>query len=99
LAQAGYEVVCASNGAAALALARERPPILVLSDVAAPAMDGVTLCRALKHGAVTRGVPVVLITDAAHKLFGVSGADTFVSQPLDNDALLAVVARYARATG
>ena len=45
LEQAGYETRSAPDGVAALELAREEAPDLVLTDVVMPRMDGYTLCR------------------------------------------------------
>jgi signal transduction histidine kinase len=43
-----FIVEAVADGAAALAVARERPPDLVLSDVMMPVMDGIALTRALR---------------------------------------------------
>ena len=52
LREAGYQVLEAADGAAALALveARDHPPDLVLTDVVMPGMDGFTLAQRLRAG-------------------------------------------------
>jgi signal transduction histidine kinase len=56
-----WTVEAVPDGATALAVARERPPDLVLSDVMMPSMDGFALLRALRTDERTRTVPVVLL--------------------------------------
>ncbi|HYV46312.1 MAG TPA: response regulator, partial [Myxococcaceae bacterium] len=83
--QDDYQVIEASDGAAALKLARERRPDIVLSDLMMPEMDGMDLCRALKADPQTSGAPFVLLTarsDLTTKLEGLdTGADDFLVKP------------------
>jgi len=80
-----YQVVEASDGAAALKLAKEKRPDIVLSDLMMPEMDGMELCRALKADPQTSGAPFVLLTarsDLTTKLEGLdTGADDFLVKP------------------
>ena len=62
LERAGYDVRVARDGVAALEMAREHPPGLVLTDVVMPRMDGYTLCRTLKADRELGGTPVILLT-------------------------------------
>ena len=48
LAFEGYAVDVAADGTAALAIARERPPNLVVLDVMMPGIDGLEVCRRLR---------------------------------------------------
>ena len=57
-----YEVLTASDGATALAVAGSEAPDIVLLDVMMPGMDGFQVCRRLKDDPVTRHIPVVLVT-------------------------------------
>src|SRR6185295_2130229 len=83
--QDDYQVIESSDGAAALKLARERRPDIVLSDLMMPEMDGMDLCRALKADPQTSGAPFVLLTarsDLTTKLEGLdTGADDFLVKP------------------
>ena len=93
LTKNGYVAVVARDGHEALRVARSDPPDLVLSDVVMPKMDGYSLCRALKAGADTGDVPVMLLTgltDPAVVLRGLeAGADDFLLKPYNEGALLA----------
>src|ERR1700685_2483523 len=60
--KAVYEVVCASDGEAALLTARERVPNLILLDMMLPKLDGLGVLRALKHNPQTAGIPVIVLT-------------------------------------
>ena len=59
LGSAGYRVLLADNGAAAVAMCRTVRPSLVIMDLAMPEMDGYTAMRALKADERTRDVPVI----------------------------------------
>lgn len=62
LANAGYAVVTARNGAEALRLARETLPSLVLLDLAMPVVDGIGVIEELKRSERTASIPVVAVT-------------------------------------
>lgn len=62
LLKAGYEVVCANDGEAALLTARERVPNLILLDMMLPKLDGLGVLRALKHDPQTTNIPVIVLT-------------------------------------
>jgi len=97
LEQAGYPVRSARDGVAALALAREHRPGLILTDVVMPRMDGYALCRAVKADPELRRTPVILLTSLSSPqdvIEGLAcGADNFVRKPYDGASLLARVAR------
>ena len=59
---AGWQVIAADGGAAALELARAHRPDAVLLDVMMPEMDGPTTLRHLKADGTTRDIPVILLT-------------------------------------
>jgi len=59
LGSAGYRVLLAENGAAAVEMARSVRPSLVIMDLAMPEMDGYAATRALKEDERTRDVPVI----------------------------------------
>jgi CheY-like chemotaxis protein len=62
LAEDGWRVTTAGDGAAALAaIERERPAALVL-DLMIPRLDGFEVLRALRMQPVTRDLPVVVVT-------------------------------------
>ncbi len=96
----GYGIIRAENGKDALKAAVERPPDLVLLDVMMPEMDGFEVCRRLKADERTRFVPVVIVTSLdqmADKIAAIeSGADDFITKPVDKTELLARSASLLR---
>ncbi len=60
---AGYEVIVAHRGDAAISLAQSRHPDLILMDVLMPGgLDGVQTYHRLKGKTSTRRIPVVFVT-------------------------------------
>jgi two-component system chemotaxis sensor kinase CheA len=82
LESAGYEVMTASDGRAALELLEKHGADLVLSDVEMPEMDGLGLVSAIRASARFRATPVILLTalDAPdHRQRGLdAGADAYL---------------------
>ena len=68
LRQAGFSVICASNGQDGYTLAREHRPDLVVSDYQMPVMDGLEFCQQLAANPETGGIPVVMLTARGHKV-------------------------------
>ncbi|HET9982405.1 MAG TPA: response regulator [Longimicrobiales bacterium] len=60
LTASGFEVLTASDGARALALATEERPDIVLLDVMMPGIDGREVCRRIKTDPSLDGMKVVL---------------------------------------
>jgi PAS domain S-box-containing protein len=97
----GYEVLDSSNGREALALAAGAQPDLVLLDVNLPDIDGFEVCRRLKADAVTAGIPVLHLSasfpDDSSRAKGLnSGADGYLTEPVDPEVLHATVKALLR---
>ena len=88
-----YQVVAMPNGKEALAAARLRKPMLIVSDVMMPEMDGFALCGEIKRDAQLKDIPVILLTslsDIRDIMKGLEcGADNFIRKPYEDHYLLA----------
>lgn len=88
LEQAGYAVEFCDDGEAALERARALLPTIVVAEILIPRRDGLSVCRALKAGATTRHILVLIFSIlAAEDRAREAGADGFLRKPL-NDAVL-----------
>jgi len=87
VSQAGYKAVVAGDGKIALGMIHKDRPIMVLTDIVMPEMDGYQLCRAIKADPKTRDIPVIIVTqlyDPSDVVKGLeSGADNFIVKPYD----------------
>jgi len=87
----GYEVVVASDGAAALTLVHETEPDVLVLDVMMPGVDGLTACRVLR--AEKNRTPILLLTartETSDRVAGLdAGADDYLPKPFELDELLA----------
>jgi putative two-component system response regulator len=92
---AGYQVVTARGGRAALEQAPRVAPDLILLDLVMAEMDGIELCRRLKADRELHAVPVMFISaldDVASKVRAFEeGAVDYVSRPFAAEELLARV--------
>lgn len=95
----GYEVRTASSGEEALKILAEQDLDLVLLDIVMPGMDGYEVCRRIRERPETAFLPVVMVTASGDKQKVKaleSGADDFVTKPINQSELLARVASLAR---
>ncbi|HSA82967.1 MAG TPA: response regulator [Geminicoccaceae bacterium] len=96
LADAGYRVVGASNGADGLRLARELKPSAITLDIVMPETDGWQVLHGLKADAATRDIPVVLLSVVDQKDLGYRlGAADYLIKPFERDDLIAALRRVA----
>src|SRR5207248_6549660 len=92
LADAGYEVLIASDGEAGLAAAHSAHPDVILMDIELPGLDGLEATRRLKADATTRAIPILALT--AYAMRGdeerarAAGCDGYLTKPIDRRALL-----------
>ena len=88
LEQAGYDVVEAPHGEAALEQARRSPPHLVLTDRMMPRMGGTELIERLRADETTREIPIVIVSGTR----GAQGAaDAVLPKPFDTRELVVLV--------
>lgn len=101
LRDAGYAVTTAANGQEALDLLSQGPVDLIISDIAMPQMDGLTLLRRVRADARLAGVPFVVLTtsvlDQHRQEAQQAGADGFLEKPVSSWQLEATVKGLLRA--
>ena len=98
LRAAGYRTVGASSGEAAVVLAVQTQPDLILLDVVMRGIDGYETCRRLKASEVTRAIPVIVLTALSETFEKVrafrEGAVDYVTKPFETEELLARVGTH-----
>lgn len=87
-----YRIIDAPDGAAGERLAIAENPVLIISDIMMPVMDGIELCRRIKTNLQTSHIPVILLTARTSdesKMMGYdAGADSYIPKPFSIDLLL-----------
>lgn len=100
LERAGYEVFHAENGREGIAMAENLPDLIIL-DIRLPDVDGYEVCRVIKSRLHLSSIPVLQTSatfiSSEAKVEGLdSGADGYLSQPIDSAVLLATVRSLLR---
>jgi len=92
LARRGFRVESAADGEAALRLARDLRPDVILMDIGLPVIDGWEAIRQLKALPETREIPIITLTAHAfsedRQRAEAAGCAGFVSKPIDLQHLL-----------
>ena len=87
----GYDVVCASDGAEAIALARSAQPALCVLDVMMPKLTGLEVLQQLRADPATASIRVILLTargqDGDVDQGFEAGADDYVTKPFSPQEL------------
>jgi two-component system, cell cycle response regulator DivK len=96
LMEQGFDVIEAHNGLQASEKARELLPVVIVTDLGLPGIDGFELCRRLQQDSRTRHIPVVAITGryvSAADLARATrdGCRSVLVKPVDADRLVAEV--------
>jgi two-component system alkaline phosphatase synthesis response regulator PhoP len=99
LRKAGFDVVTAYDGQAALQKARTEQPALVVLDLRLPGMDGLDVARMLRRDSP---VPIIMLTarvEESDRLRGLElGADDYITKPFSPRELVARVKAVLRRT-
>lgn len=92
LQKEGYETIEADDGELAISLALEKNPDLILLDIMLPKVDGLTVCKRLRHNL---NVPILILSakdEEIDKILGLElGADDYVTKPFSVRELMARV--------
>ena len=87
-----YLVSVAVNGEEALIKLQEVKPMVIISDIVMPKMDGYELCRRLKADSKLKEIPLILLTslsDPKSIIKGLEcGADNFLTKPYKEEFLI-----------
>jgi len=100
LTRAGFDVVDASSGQAAMDLVATTPVSLVVLDMGMPGMSGTEVVEQLRSRPETVTLPVLLMTGSGDSFSVINGlaagADDFVPKPVRLDELVARVSAHLR---
>jgi two-component system, OmpR family, phosphate regulon response regulator PhoB len=100
LKQAGHEVLATSSGRAAITMATESHPEVVLLDIMLPDVSGLEVCRQLRAKDETKGLKVIMMTargDEIDRIVGFEiGADDYVVKPFSVRELVLRVSALVR---
>lgn len=93
----GYSVMTARNGEEALEVLKTQRPMLIITDILMPKMDGYAFVQKLRLSVETRNIPVVFLSATyvtpEDKQFALSlGASRFIEKPIDAEDFLLTVA-------
>jgi two-component system alkaline phosphatase synthesis response regulator PhoP len=101
LERAGYEVLVAYDGQAAVHTLRHEKPDLLLLDLMLPDRDGLDITRFVRHDASLAHIPIIMLTarvDDTDKIVGLEmGADDYVTKPYNPREVVARVRARLRA--
>ncbi|GAA3510846.1 response regulator transcription factor [Georgenia daeguensis] len=97
LEREGFEVAVAGEGHAALDLARDREPDVVVLDLMLPGIDGLEVCRRLRTFSDAYVIMLTARTEELDRVIGLStGADDYVTKPFSAPELVARVRAMLR---
>ncbi len=101
LAQHRYRVVLAADGAEAARLIEQEVPMVLITDVEMPGMDGFELTRHVRAHPRAGHIPIIMITSADERLKAAAqeaGVTLVLGKPYPEEALLACIGRAQMAS-
>ncbi len=97
LRQEGFEVEQATDGEAAVEIARTVSPEVVVLDLNLPKLDGIEVCRRIRTFSDAYVIMLTARSDEVDKLIGLSvGADDYVTKPFSPRELVARIRAMLR---
>ena len=97
LVKEGYTAITASDGAQAIEAARKERPDLIILDIMLPKLDGLEVCRILRHES---NIPIIMLTarsEEIDKVVGLEiGADDYMTKPFSVKELMARIKALLR---
>ena len=95
LLQAGCTVILAEDGFDALAKIADHQPNMIFVDIMMPRLDGYQTCALIKHNAVFKSTPVIMLS-SKDGLFDrargrLAGSDRYLTKPFTKEALIEAV--------
>jgi len=98
LQREGYRVSLAADGLQALERLQDELPMVVLSDIEMPRMDGFDLARNIRGDARLAGLPIIMITSRIaekHREHAMElGVNNYLGKPYSEEELLSLVRHY-----
>jgi CheY-like chemotaxis protein len=95
-----FDVCEAENGKEAVDVAGIQKPDVILMDMMMPKMDGLTACLAIRQDAVTKSIPIIMVTAVGFelnvKLSEQMGANGYVTKPFSSQNLIDAITRVMR---
>ncbi len=96
----GFNVITAADGEDGLDKIRSERPDLIILDIMLPRLDGLSICRIVRHDASTAHIPIIMLTargTEVDKIVGLeSGADDYIVKPFSLGEFLARVRAVMR---
>jgi two-component system chemotaxis response regulator CheY len=103
MTDAGFDCICAEDGAVGVARFAEVAPDVVITDINMPNLDGYGVISSIRGGSVNQSVPIlVLTTESADHLKArarAAGATGWIVKPFDDETIVALVRRVTGARG
>ncbi len=97
----GFEVLEATNGADGVTLAQAELPDLVLMDVVMPGVNGFQATRQIARGALTKNIPIVIVStkdQETDRVWGKrQGARDYLTKPIDENQLIETIKQNLQA--
>lgn len=87
----GHEAVCCTTGTETLEKFKEKAPDLFILDIGIPEIDGLELCRKIRHSQAGVSIPVIIVSSEDSESMitrGMeAGADDYILKPINANIL------------